>query len=277
VTGTLADEDGVTGASPTYLWSTGATTSAITLGQSDVGTTPSVVISYQDDQSESNTITLTAADDVDNVNDAGSGLSISSDGDAADPDEDDTLSVTGTLADEDGVTGASPTYLWSTGATTSAITLGQSDVGTTPSVVISYQDDQSESNTISLTAADDVDNVNDAPTGTVIISGTVAEDSTLTASNDLADEDGIGSITYTWSTGATGSTLLLTQSHVGSAITVTASYIDAYTYSESVTSSATAAVANTNDAPTGTVTISGTAAEDSTLTASNDLADEDGI
>ena len=60
------------------------------------------------------------------------------------------------------------------------------------SVVISYTDDQSESNTITLTAASDVDNVNDSPTGSVTISGTATEDQVLTAANTLADEDGLG-------------------------------------------------------------------------------------
>ena len=46
---------------------------------------------------------------------------------------------------------------------------------------------------------------------------------------------------------------------------------------ESVASAATAAVTNVNDAPTGTVTISGTAPENQVLTASNTLADADGL
>ena len=41
---------------------------------------------------------------------------------------------------------------------------------------------------------------------------------------------------------------------------------------ESVASSATSAVANVNDDPTGSVTISGTATQGETLTASNDFS-----
>ena len=41
---------------------------------------------------------------------------------------------------------------------------------------------------------------------------------------------------------------------------------------ESVASSATSAVANVNDDPTGSVTISGTATQGETLTASNDVS-----
>ncbi|SVC76448.1 uncharacterized protein METZ01_LOCUS329302, partial [marine metagenome] len=46
-----------------------------------------------------------------------------------------------------------------------------------------------------------------------------------------------------WSNGDTGSTTTLGQSDVGSTITVTASYTDAYGASESSTSAATSAVA----------------------------------
>jgi hypothetical protein len=56
-----------------------------------------------------------------------------------------------------------------------------------------------------------------------------------------------------------------------------ASYTDGYGAAESRTSSATEAVANLNDLPTGTVTISGTATQGQTLKAANTLADLDGI
>ena len=84
----------------------------------------------------------------------------------------------------------------------------------------------------------------------------------------------MGAVTYTWSNGATGETMTLAQSDVGSTITVTASYTDAQGTAETMASAATAAVANVNDSPTGTVSIAGTATEDQVLTASNDLADE---
>jgi hypothetical protein len=85
-------------------------------------------------------------------------------------------------------------------------------------------------------------NVNDDPTGSVLITGTAAEDQTLTATNDLADEDGLGAISYQWSadgiaiTGATSETLTLTQSEVGKKIMVTASYTDQQGTEESATS-----------------------------------------
>jgi hypothetical protein len=125
--------------------------------------------------------------------------------------------------------------------------------------------------------------VNEAPTGSVTISGTVAQGETLTASNSLVDVDGLGSISYQWQadnvniSGATSGTLVLGEAQVGKAIKVVASYNDLGGTSESVSSAATASVANVNDAPTGSVTITGTATQGETLTASNSLADVDGL
>lgn len=129
---------------------------------------------------------------------------------------------------------------------------------------------------------------NVSPSGAVIISGTAAQGQVLTASNSLADSDGIpstgsGAIAYQWRadgvaiSGATGSSLTLAQAQVGKAISVVASYTDAKGTAESVTSTATAAVANVNDAPVGTVSVAGTATQGQVLTASNNLTDADGI
>jgi hypothetical protein len=121
------------------------------------------------------------------------------------------------------------------------------------------------------------------PTGSVTISGTPTQGQTLTAANSLADLDGLGDLSYQWSadgtviTGATSSTYVLTQSEVGKAITVSASYTDGFGAAEGVDSSATTEVENTNDLPTGSVTISGTPTQGQTLTAANSLADLDGL
>ena len=136
-------------------------------------------------------------------------------------------------------------------------------------------------------ASDVVTGVNDAPTGSVVIDNvTPAEGQTLTVSNTLADADGLGVITYQWkrdiggvvSDVATGTTYVLTQTDVGSIITVTANYTDGGNIAESETSAATAAVTNVNNTPTGSVIIDNlTPAEGQTLTASNTLADADGL
>ena len=118
------------------------------------------------------------------------------------------------------------------------------------------------------------------------ISGSATEDQTLTASNTLADLDGLGAISYHWQrdtgsgfvniNGASASTYQLGDADVGATVRVVASYTDAKGTSESVASGVTAPIANVNDAPTGLVAISGSATEDQTLTASNTLADLDG-
>ena len=77
--------------------------------------------------------------------------------------------------------------------------------------------------------------------------------------------------------GANGSTYTLVQADVGTAMTVTASYTDGEGTPESVTSESTSVVENVSHAPTGAVTISGTAREDEVLTASHTLSDGDGL
>ncbi|MDA7888957.1 Ig-like domain-containing protein [Pirellulales bacterium] len=100
-----------------------------------------------------------------------------------------------------------------------------------------------------------INSVNDPPTGDVTVDGIAEEDRVLTATNDLADIDGLGVIAYEWSrdgdliSGATASTYTLTQDDVGSTITATARYTDNHGTLETVTSSATSPVLNVNDAP----------------------------
>jgi uncharacterized delta-60 repeat protein len=126
------------------------------------------------------------------------------------------------------------------------------------------------------------------PTGAVNISGAAKQGQVLTAANTLADLDGIptsgtGTVAYQWLAdgvninNATSTSFTLTQAQVGKAISVKASYTDQQGTAESVTSTATSAVANVNDLPTGGVTIAGTASQGQALIASNTLADIDGI
>jgi VCBS repeat-containing protein len=115
--------------------------------------------------------------------------------------------------------------------------------------VISYEtNDGSSTLGITLSA------VNDSPTGTVTISGTPNRGQTLTASNTLADADGIpttgdGAIKYQWLAngnyieGATASNYTLTQAEVGKVITAMASYTDLGGELESVPSSETVVIA----------------------------------
>ncbi|PRD70597.1 hypothetical protein C6P61_00490, partial [Malikia spinosa] len=139
--------------------------------------------------------------------------------------------------------------------------------------------DGSLSSASAYTMALNVAAVNDALTGSVTLSGTAKQGQILTASNTLADVDGLGTIAYQWLAdgvaiaGATAKTLTLGQAQVGKILSVKASYIDGKGTAESRTSSTTAKVANVNDA--GTVTVSGTATQSQVLTAT--VADADGL
>ena len=278
---TLADTDGLD--TINYTWTAGETVlgsgSSLLLVQSHVGQTITATASYTDLQGTSEAVSSAATLAVANVNDLPTGAVMIS----GMAEQGRTLTASNTLADADGL--GTVTYTWKSGATVlgigSSLLLGQTHVGQAITVTASYTDGQGTSEAVSSAATLAVANVNDAPTGTVTISGTAEQGGTLTASNTLADADGLGPVTYTWRTGeavlGTGSTLSLGQSNVGQAITVTASYTDLQGTSEAVSSAATVAVANVNDAPTGSVTISGTAQQGRTLMATNNLADTDGL
>lgn len=95
---------------------------------------------------------------------------------------------------------------------------------------------------------------NHLPTGKVTINDTTPSvGDTLVAGNTLADADGLGAITYQWKAGSTvlgtGATHTVTAAELGKTLTVTASYTDKGGSNESVSSTATAAVAES-----GTVT-----------------------
>jgi len=100
--------------------------------------------------------------------------------------------------------------------------------------------------------------VNDSPTGTVTIAGDAKVGQTLTASNTLADVDGIGAISYQWSSfdgttttaisGATSSTYTIASADDGDTLTVAASYTDDDGTVENISSTATTAV-TTPDQP----------------------------
>lgn len=127
-------------------------------------------------------------------------------------------------------------------------------------------------------AADIRQRVNDAPTGEVGAGGTAIEGQTLTASNTLADADGLGAISYLWQSsadgvswdsiaGATTNSFTLTDAQIGQQVRVNASYIDDHGSRESVDSAATSAVAAANLDQTliggdGNDTLSGAAGND---------------
>ena len=194
-----------------------------------------------------------------------------------------TLTVGNTLADADGL--GSISYQWQADGklvgSGSSYLLTQVDVGKAMTATANYTDKQGNAESVNSAATTAVANVNDLPTGMVTISGVIKQGELLTASNTLADADGLGTVSYVWTANnivlGTANTQALTQAEVGKTITLTANYTDNYGAVESKTSTATAPVLNVNDLPTGEVTISGIAKQGEILTASNTLADADGL
>ena len=234
---------------------------------------------------------------------------------------------TSDIADANGLANASFTYQWLaddadiSGATGSSYTLVAADVGKAIKVTVSFTDDagNEESVTSAATAAvaltagstdslersdQEVVQENSAATGAPTIGGTAQVGEILTAStSEISDANGLAnaSFTYQWLaddadiSGATGSSYTLVAADVGKAIKVTVSFTDDAGNEESVTSSATAAVALTagstnslersdqevvqeNSAATGAPTIGGTAHVGEILTASTtDIADANGL
>ncbi|RZI81348.1 MAG: DUF4347 domain-containing protein, partial [Rubrivivax sp.] len=280
----IADVDGL--GTITYHWwragvDTGSTGTTYVLSESDVGSTIVAKATYTDGHGTAESVSSSATAAVANVNDNPTG-SVSISGTAT---QGQTLTASNTIADADGL--GAITYHWwrggvDTGSTGTTYVLSESDVGSTIVAKATYTDAHGTSETVTSSATAAVTNVNDSPTGSVSISGTVTQGQTLTASNNIADVDGLGAITYHWwragvDTGSTGTTYVLSESDVGSTIVAKATYTDGHGTAESVSSSATAAVANVNDSPTGSVSISGTATQGQTLTASNTIADADGL
>ncbi|MBE9032735.1 DUF4347 domain-containing protein [filamentous cyanobacterium LEGE 11480] len=284
---TLADADGL--GTISYQWKAdgvdipGATSETFTLGQDQVDKAITVTASYTDAQGTDESLTSSASSTIANINDPTTG-DVTISGTAT---QGEILTASNTLADADGL--GTVSYQWKAdgvdipGATNETFTLGQDQVDKTITVTASYIDAQGTNESLTSSATASVFNVNDPTTGDVKISGTATQGEILTASNTLADADGLGTVSYQWKAdgvdipGATSETFTLGQDQVGKTITVTASYTDAQGTDESLTSSATTSVFNVNDPTTGDVTITGTATQGEILTASNTLADADGL
>ncbi len=286
-THTLADADGLGVIS--YQWKaggvniSGATSSSFTLTEAQVGKAITVSASYTDLLGTAESVLSSATVAVVNLNDAPTG-SVAIAGTVT---QGQILTASNSLADADGI--GTVSYQWKaagvaiSGGTSSSFTLTEAQVGKAITVAASYTDGHGTAESVLSSATIAVVNVNDAPTGSVAIAGAVTQGQILTASNSLADLDGMGAVSYQWKaagvaiSGATSSSFTLTEAQVGKAITVAASYTDGHGTAESVLSSATVEVVNVNDVSTGSVAIAGTVTQGQILTASNSLADLDGM
>ena len=222
---------------------------------------------FQAGQTYTDTFTVTSADGTTTtvtVNLTGTNDTASGGVDViGEPTQGKVLTATNDVVDPEGIDPPSVAYQWQRrqpdgswvniiGATGANYALTQDDVDAGHvRAVMSYTDLGGTSETVAGNAIP-VANANDAPTGAVTITGEAREGQPLTAVNTLADEDGLGSLTYQWLAdgvaieGATGATFTLTPDQVGKAITVVISYTDGYGTPESVTSPASSVVVNGN-------------------------------
>ena len=155
-------------------------------------------------------------------------------------------------------------------------------------VDVDWEDGQTIHVRIVPTAEIDAPPANAPASGLPTVSGTAQVGQTLTAdTSGIGDADGLTSVSYAYQwladdtgiDGATGSSYTLTSEEVGKAITVRVAFTDDAENEESLTSTATAAVAARPNSPaTGLPTISGTAHEGETLTAdTSGISDSDGL
>ena len=199
------------------------------------------------------------------------------------------ISVASFISDLDGYDQENVKFSWLMNGTViqssvrSNLFLDQSHVGQNLTLQLDFTDFDGTKETMTFALPSSVQNVNDAPTGSLTIAGIATQGNTLTAENTLADLDGLGELYYQWKAdgvniaNATSSTLILGQAQVGKTIKVEASYTDGYGTDEQVYSGVSSLVQNVNDAPTGSLTIAGIATQGNTLTAENTLADLDGL
>ena len=289
-TSAISDEDGV--GTINYQWYrdgeliTGEASSELTLSQADVGSAISADISYVDGSGATETFQSASTAAVSNTNDVPTGAPVIT----GTFSQDRELSVDiSSIADADGL--GDFFYQWNRdgaaieGATAATYTLSEADVGANISITVSYTDGYGAAESVVSAETADISKANDAPTGSLVISGTAAEGETLTLdTSSIADVDGVGAFTYIWLkdgavlTGQIGATYTLTQADVGSVFLASVSYTDGLGVTETLSAQATEAVVNLNDDPTGSLVISGSAQKGSTLTLdSSSIADEDGL
>jgi hypothetical protein len=297
VNNTLSDPDGVpTNGGLTYQWTAdnvdivGATGPTFTVGRDQADKEVGVKVIFTDALGDARNYQTTTGVDAQKVNNLGTGAVVLS---ATLPVEGQVLSAsTALLADADGL--GAITLRWFAGMTAlgqgSQLTLTQDMVDQSITVTASYVDGEGFAETKTSAVFGPILNLNQSPQGTVSIrdqdSGSqvtlAAQGKTLSAMQNLSDFDGLPqNLIFQWTADnvniATGSTLLLGQSHVGKTIGLRVNYTDLQGTVESVGSSNTVTVSNVNDLPQGALTIVGTAQVGQVLRLNNTLTDADGI
>ncbi len=229
------------------------TNSTVSALAASATTTDTFAVTAEDGTSQTVTVTITGVnDDPATVADS---VTIA---------EDASATVISVLANDSDPEGTTLTLASKTNGSNGTVTNnGDGTVSYTPAAnfngsdTFTYTASDGTETSAATTVTVTVSAVNDLPTpttGAVTIAGTAKTGQTLTASNTLADVDGLGAISYQWAkdgtavSGATNSTLVLADADVGSTFTVTASYTDDDGTAESATSSATSAVTDIDKA-----------------------------
>ncbi|SPJ31031.1 calcium-binding protein [Falsiruegeria mediterranea] len=240
---TVVDPDGIEDGTVVFEWLRNGEVIALasgtefTLSQADVGAQISWQMRYTDGKGRTETVT---SDFVvpENVNDAPiGGITIFGDG------FEDTLHAVDRtlLRDEDGL-GNSGAYVYQwfsngieiPGQTSSLFRPLQAHVNTNIHARLTYVDEQGTTETLE-TPARRIENVNDAPEGTLTFSGPIGVGLTQRADvSTITDEDGLGTFTFRWSrdfqeiAGATGQDYTLTADDLGKTLRVRATYVDGF-------------------------------------------------
>jgi len=254
----LSDPDGLGAFS--YLWLrngleiAGATSETYTLAQDDVGRVIAVQVSFEDGFGEQESVTSNPSEQVllpiTQTNTAGGNSSVQL------TFELDVVDQRGLIQFSYGVDG------WAYNSTTASSEWSQAglDASDVAARVLSYVPDTLTPQVVGpdnlytefasffsdlgeIALYDEVSNVNDDPTGSVVINGTVSQGETLTAdTSSLNDLDGFGTFDYVWLrdgtaiVGANGETYALRQEDVGAQISVEVSYTDGQRTNEAVKS-----------------------------------------
>jgi Ca2+-binding RTX toxin-like protein len=266
------------------------TLSTFTPGADQVGRQLRVVVTFVDDNGNSETVTSVPTAATSNINDAPLGLPIISD---TTPTEGQTLTVsTDLITDPDGTSGANFTFQWQQttaggvfvnidGATAASFTPNDGQVGRQIRVITTFTDDNGHEETVISAPTQPTANVNDAPAGAVTISDpSPAPGQLLTASTaGITDLDGMttavfafqwqqsdlgGGGTFANIAGATASTFTPGAAQANRALRVVVTYTDDNGTLETVTSAATSV--------TGTVFAGGAGSQNFVGTEGDDVA-----
>ena len=176
------------------------------------------------------------------------------------------------------------------GATQQSFTPREIHVTKILRVVITYVDGQGNLETLVSPPSQPVQNVNDKPTGSPILTGSAMEEDALVVdTSTIADEDGIGTYEVIWQRSSTKTewqnfpdanteVLRLGQKHVGYSYRAIITYVDSHDTREVLISNPSETVSNVDDPVEGEVVLVGEPLEGSTMSVrTSGVSDEDGI